>query len=107
MGARGFAVRAGFVRPKSGETIMEMTNLVTNGQREAVTICPCCGGSDYEDNRISERLYALAAQEAPRLRFEGNTDEAVELLSALYAIRIANFIRPEWRCNACGVTFDG
>lgn len=86
---------------------MDMSNLTTDGYSEAITTCPNCGGSDYEDNRISERLYALAAQEAPRLRFEGNTDEAIELLTALSAIRIANFIRHPWRCYGCGVTFDG
>jgi hypothetical protein len=29
------------------------------------------------------------------------------VLTALWAIRIANFVRQEWRCNDCGVTFDG
>ena len=48
-----------------------------------------------------------AAKEAPRLRFEGQNDDAIELLTALYAIRIANFIRHQWRCSSCGVTFDG
>lgn len=72
-----------------------------------ITTCPNCGGADYEDNRIDDRLYAEAAKEAPRLRFEGNTTDAVEVLTALYAIHIANFVRPEWRCLSCGVTFDG
>lgn len=69
-------------------------------------VCPHCGASDYEDNRVSERLYAEAAKEAPRLRHEGRAAEAIEVLTALYAIRIANFIRPEWLCLTCGVTFD-
>lgn len=72
-----------------------------------VTTCPNCGGGDYEDNRIDEALYREAAREAPRLRYEGCTDEAMEVLIALYAIRIANFLRPEWLCLSCGVTFDG
>ena len=86
---------------------MDMSNLKTKGQNETITFCPCCGSSEFEDNRISERLYIEAAKEAPRLRFEGRDDEAVEVLTALYAIRIANFMRHQWRCNDCGVTFDG
>ncbi len=85
---------------------MEMSNFTTKGQNETITFCPCCGGSDYEDNRISERLYAEAAQEAPRLRFEGKADEAIEVLTALYALRIANFIKPAWLCLDCGSSFD-
>lgn len=69
-------------------------------------VCPHCGASEYEDNRVSERLYAEAAKEAPRLRHEGRSEEAIEVLTALYALRIANFIRHEWLCLACGVTFD-
>lgn len=82
-------------------------NLTTDARSEDITLCPCCGGSDYDDNQISERLYAEAAKEAPLLRFEGRTAEAIEVLTALWAIRIANFVRHQWRCNACGVTFDG
>lgn len=85
---------------------MEMTYLKIERHGEAITICPCCGGSDYDDNRISERLYIEAAQDAPRLRFEGRSEEAVDVLTALWSIRIANFVRHEWRCNDCGVTFD-
>lgn len=85
---------------------MEMTRFTEHGLNESIPICPCCGGSDYDDNRISERLYIEAAQEAPRLRFEGRSEEAVDVLTALWSIRIANFVRHEWRCNDCGVTFD-
>lgn len=69
--------------------------------------CPGCGASEYDDNRIDERLYIEAAREAPRLRHEGRNGEAIDLLSALYAIRIVNFIRPRWLCRACGAQFDG
>lgn len=68
--------------------------------------CPHCGGSDYEDNRIDERIYVAAAQEACSLRHEGRLNDAVDILSALYAVRIINFIRHPWRCLACGVRFD-
>ena len=86
---------------------MKMTAIQNTAEYEPAPICPNCGSPECEDNRINERLYALAAKEAPRLRFEGNTDEAIELLTALSAIRIANFIRHPWRCFGCGVTFDG
>ncbi len=86
---------------------MEMIRFAEDGLNDATTLCPCCGGTNYDDNRISERLYIEAAKEAPRLRFEGRGDEAVELLTALYATRIANFVRHQWRCNDCGVSFDG
>ena len=85
---------------------MFMDDLMPVGRPETPTICPHCGSSEYEDNRIDEALYREAAKEAPRLRFEGNAGEAVDVLTALYAIRIANFVRPQWRC-VCGVSFDG
>lgn len=85
---------------------MEMLNLKFETQCDASTFCPCCGGTNFEDNRLSERLYAEAAKEAPRLRYEGRTDEVLELLTALWSIRIANFVRHQWRCNDCGGTFD-
>lgn len=73
---------------------------------DAVTTCPHCGGTDYEDNRIDDAIYREAAREVPRLRHEGRVSEAIEVLTALYAVRIANFLRPRWRC-ICGVSFDG
>lgn len=85
---------------------MNMQHPKPNVQPDTMTICPHCGGSDYEDNRSDERLYIEAAKEAPRLRFEGRIEEALEILTALYAIRIGNFLRPRWRCS-CGARFDG
>ena len=85
---------------------MNMHNFSSNTQTQHVTQCPQCGSHHYEDNRADERLYIEAAREAPRLRFEGRHDEALDILTALYAIRIANFLRPRWRCE-CGVRFDG
>lgn len=84
---------------------MHMVEILSAGQRDVQTTCPECGGCTFEDNRIDERLYVEAAKEAPRLRFEGNIDDAVDVLSALYSVRIVNFIRHRWRCE-CGVTFD-
>jgi hypothetical protein len=96
-----------FVRPNFGETIMEMQKFNAAQPHDANTFCPHCGGENYETNRADERLLIAAAQQAPRLRFEGKTDDAIEVLTALYALRIANFIKPEWRCLSCGVCYDG
>lgn len=86
---------------------MISTEISTGAQMPPVlTTCPHCGGEDYEDNRVDEALYREAAREAPRLRFEGKTDDALEVLTALYAIRIANFLAPQFCCRACGVSFD-
>lgn len=71
----------------------------------ALATCPHCRGTEHEDNRIDEQLYVEAAKEAPSLRNEGRIAEAVDLLTALAAIRIVNWARPGRRC-ACGVTFD-
>ncbi len=70
-------------------------------------ICPNCGSLECEDNRIDDRLYIEAAREAERLRFEGNIDDAVEVLSALYAIQIVNFLRLRLFFLDCGSSYDG
>lgn len=77
------------------------------GRASTPIICPHCGGSDHEDNRISERIYEMAAEDTARLRHEGRLREVVDILSALYAVRIANYVRHPWRCLDCGVRFDG
>lgn len=84
---------------------MEMPDFSEFDPLDAIATCPLCRGAEYEDNRIDERLYVLAAEEAPRLRFEGKIDEAIEVLTALAAIRIVNWARHHHRC-ACGVRFD-
>ena|ERR1700741_838576 len=100
-------VRAsGRVRSNYSEKPMRTDELSVTDDGHANTLCPHCGGTDYEDNRIDDALYREAAKEAPRLRHEGLIGDAIEVLTALYAIRIANFLRPRWRC-ACGVSFDG
>ena len=86
---------------------MKITAILNNAECEPIAVCPNCGSLECEDNRIDDRLYIEAAREAPRLRFEGNTDDAIEVLSALYAINIANFLRLNLRCLDCGVTYDG
>jgi hypothetical protein len=107
LGARASPCGWDFVRLKFGETIMEMQKFTETRPHEAAIFCPNCSGENYKTNRADERLLIAAAQEAPRLRFEGKTDDAIEVLTALYALRIANFIKPQWLCLSCGVTFDG
>lgn len=86
---------------------MEMLKMMAARQPDEFMTCPNCGGCDYEDNSLSEGLYVEAAKEAPRLRHEGRTDEAIDVLSALCTIRIVNFLRPQFLCLSCGVAFDG
>lgn len=86
---------------------MEMLKLNAVQSDETDAFCPCCGGGNYEGNRQSETLYALAAQEAPRLRFEGRIEEARQVLNAFWDIWTENFLRHEWRCLDCGSSFDG
>lgn len=86
---------------------MLTTNFHTDVECEPIAPCPNCGSLECEDNRIDDRLYVEAAREAEQLRFEGNTQDAIEVLSALYAIYIVNFLRLRWHCLDCGVTFDG
>ena len=80
----------------------------TDAEYEPIAVCPNCGSLECEDNRIDDRLYIEAAREAEQLRYDGKIDDAVEVLTALYAINIVNFLRLRWRCLDCGgVTFDG
>jgi hypothetical protein len=106
LGARALPCGWEPVRPKFGETIMEMLKLNAAQWHESMTFCPHCSGENFESNRADERLLIEAAREAPRLRFEGKADEAIEVLTALYALRIANFIKPAWLCLDCGSSFD-
>ena len=85
---------------------MLTTNFHTDVECEPIAICPNCGSLECEDNRIDDRLYIEAAREAEQLRYHGKIDEAIEVLSALYAIQITNFLRLRWRCVGCGSLFD-
>jgi ribosomal protein S27AE len=85
---------------------MLTTDFHIDHDHQPVAICPNCGSLECEDNRIDDRLYIEAAREAPRLRYEGNTDDAIEVLSALYAINIVNFLRLRFFCVNCGSSFD-
>lgn len=85
---------------------MEMFKIDAAQSYDPDIFCPHCDGENFESNRADERLLIEAAKEAPRLRFEGKADEAIDVLTALYALRIANFIKPEWLCLDCGSSFD-
>lgn len=86
---------------------MQMTAIHNGAQCEPIAVCPNCGSLECEDNRIDDRLYIEAAREAEQLRYDGRIDDAVEVLSALYAIQIVNFLRLRWCCLDCGASFDG
>jgi hypothetical protein len=72
-----------------------------------LVICPACGASDYNDCHLDLHLHRELEREADGLVHEGRIEEAVDLLSELYARYIANFVSPHWRCLSCGVKFDG
>jgi hypothetical protein len=85
---------------------MKITAILNNAECEPIAVCPNCGSLECEDNRIDDRLYIEAAREAPRLRFEGNTEDAIEVLCALHAINIVNFLRLRFFCVNCRALFD-
>lgn len=85
---------------------MHMMHIDGAAATDTIILCPNCGGTEYESNRLEEALYVEAAKEAPRLRHEGKIEDAIELLTALHAIRIVNFLRPDFRCVSCQATFD-
>lgn len=86
---------------------MYVTNWIdARGYRDPV-ICPACGASDYQECGLDVHLHRELEREADGLVQEGRTQEAVEILSALYARHIANRVRPGFQCLACGVKFDG
>lgn len=68
--------------------------------------CPNCGSCQFESNLIEEAPYVMAAQSAPQLRYFGQSSDAAHVLSALSIVRIANFLRPRWRCTLCEAKFD-
>ncbi len=70
--------------------------------------CPECGSSSrhHVSNRIDETPYLERAQLAPQFRHFGETSQAIKVLDDLSLVRIANFLRPQWRCLGCGVRFD-
>lgn len=85
---------------------MYMTDCYPTRVQRAPVICPACGASDYNDDHIALPAHRAVFREADGLVQEGRTGEAIDLLSALYARHIANFVRPRWRCR-CGVKFSG
>ncbi len=85
---------------------MLTTDFHIDHDHQPVAICPNCSSLECEDNRIDDRLYIEAAREAEQFRYDGNIDDAVEVLSALAAINIINFLRLKFFCCSCGAQFD-
>ena len=85
---------------------MYFNDVFRSAHSNAPAACPNCHSDEREDCRTDERVYAEAAREVPRLRHEGRIGEAVEILTALYAVRIANFLKTRWLCLACGARYD-
>ena len=70
--------------------------------------CPNCGcdAANAESNLIDEAPFRQAARSAKMLRALGHTGAVIDVLSRLAAVRIQNFLRPRWRCQECGVSYD-
>jgi len=85
---------------------MYVTDWSTVREHHDLVICPACGASHYEDCHLDLHLHRELVREADGLVQEGRTNEAIDLLSALYARHIAAFVRPRWGCLSCGVKFD-
>lgn len=86
---------------------MRISEILATTTHDENTVCPNCGGTEYESNHIDISLYTEAAKEAPRLRQEGRIRDVIAVLSAYFSRLIINFIRLRWRCLHCGVRFDG
>jgi hypothetical protein len=69
-------------------------------------MCPNCGSEECSSNLIDESPFRQAARGARMLRQLGHTAAAADVLSRLAGVRIINFLRPRWSCEACGVTYD-
>lgn len=73
---------------------------------EQIVMCPNCGSDDFRSNLIDEKPFREAAHEAKLLRRLGDVGAAGDVLTRLALVRIINFLRHAYECNACGAQFD-
>ncbi len=71
-----------------------------------IVMCPNCGSDDFRSNLIAERPFREAARGAKMLRRLGHLGAAADVLTRLAAVRIQNFLRCRYVCNACAAQFD-
>jgi transposase-like protein len=88
---------SGFAANAHGEYAHEATRIV---------ICPNCGSDDHRSNLIDERPFRQAARGAKMLRRLGHMGAAGDVLTRLASVKIINFLRHRFECNACGSQFD-
>lgn len=73
---------------------------------ELIVMCPNCGSDDFRSNLIDEKPFREAARGAKMLRKFGHLAAAGDVLIRLASVRIINFLRHKFECNACGAQFD-
>ncbi|HEV7232909.1 MAG TPA: hypothetical protein VGN36_01590 [Sphingorhabdus sp.] len=73
---------------------------------ERIVMCPNCGSDDFKSNLIDEKPFREAARGAKLLRRLGHLGAAGDVLTRLASVRIINFLRHRYECNACGAQFD-
>lgn len=85
---------------------MYFNDVIRAARSTAPSVCPNCQSSERDDCRTDESIYAEAARDVAELRHDGRIGEALEILTALYAVRIANFLKVRWLCLTCGARYD-
>ena len=71
-----------------------------------IVMCPNCGSDDFRSNLIDEKPFRQAARGAKMLRRLGHMGAAADVLTRLSTVKIINFLRHRYECNACGAQFD-
>ena len=74
--------------------------------RDRIILCPNCGSDDYRSNLVPEESFREAAGGASMLRRLGQLWAASDVLTRLASVKIINFLRHRFVCNACAAEFD-
>lgn len=73
---------------------------------ERIVMCPNCGSDDFRSNLIDEKPFREAVRGVKLLRRLGHLGAAGDVLTRLASVKIINFLRHKFECNACGAQFD-
>lgn len=78
-------------------------------EHDRITLCPNCGSEDHRSNFIDIAPYRDLARCAKLLRALGHDDAADDALLRYARVKIINHLRRDYpyRCESCGVAFDG
>ena len=73
---------------------------------ERIVMCPNCGSDNFRNNLIDEKPFREAVRGVKLLRRLGHLGAAGDVLTRLDSVKIINFLRHKFECNACGAQFD-